>query len=174
MTFRDFQSNSVKDIIVAYVQRSILFHGGITLEGIFPETWNKFLLHFYLAEEKDRLIKYGSAQYFDIYCTSYDTIYVDSMKVWLERTREFYNETYEMNIKNLVGLYVMKDPQMGMDITGYGSFTGGSGGINLSPRDYTHPVTEDGIEGYPWLLAHEIGHVYNTIMSPQYVVWVSS
>jgi len=159
----DITSTSKKDIIVSYVEGQILISLGYYYcypdYGSFPPRWNQFLKYFYKANDVERIELNGQSENFDIYCSSRDTMYVDSMLVWLERTRDFYKTSYEMEFNNRFNMCVLYDEQTGMDITGYDNFNGGSGGLNISPHNFY-----DGIEGYPWLLAHEFGHVFNDYM----------
>jgi hypothetical protein len=117
------------------------------------------LYYFYTADDVERIELNGQSENFDVYCSLRDTEYTDSMLVWLERTLEFYKTAYEMEFNNRFNMVVLYDEQTGMDLTGYDFFNGGSGGLNISPHNFY-----DGIEGYPWLLAHEFGHVFNDYM----------
>ena len=163
LTLRDFNKNSQKDILTAYYEWSYMFSGyGIYwYPGTFPDTWKHFLYYFYTTnDDAIQIKKYDQSENFDIYCSSRDTMYTDSMKVWLERTREFYVDSFQMEINIRYPLFVMYDEQTAMDITGLGGFSGGMGGFNLSP----HSFPDIRNYGYGWLLAHEFGHVFNSLM----------
>jgi hypothetical protein len=64
-----------------------------------------------------------------------------------------------MEFNNRFNIVVLYDEKTGMDLTGYDGFNGGAGSLNISPDN-----NPEGIEGYPWLLAHEFGHVFNDYM----------
>jgi hypothetical protein len=107
--------------------------------------------------------KYAEGKNFDIYCSTRDTMFLDSIKVWLQRPLQYYIDSFQMNIYNRFNLVILYDEKTGMDLTGYDNFNGGAGGNSgvrgISPHNFWN-----GIEGYPWLLAHEFGHVFNNLM----------
>jgi len=161
--FENIHNSSEKDIVVSYVEGQLLIVLGYRYSeapyGSYPPIWNNFLTYFYDTTDVVQIKKYDESQNFDIYCSSRDTAFTDSMKIWLERTRQFYVDSFQMEINIRYPLIVLYDEQTGMDLTGYDNFNGGAGSLNISPHNFY-----DGIEGYPWLLAHEFGHVFNNLM----------
>lgn len=155
-------NTSEKDIMVSYVEGQILCSEGYNCFAPFSSytyIWNNYLSHFYDTTNVVQIKKYGESPYFDIYCSSRDTMYIDSIEVWLERTRQFYVDSFQMQINNRNHIVVCHDFETTADLTPWGGFNGGCGQLNISPQNYY-----DGIKGYPWLLAHEFGHVFNDLM----------
>lgn len=162
LSFRNFHATSEKDILTAYFEWSALFCGykGIYWQyGTFPETFRNFLYYFYTCSDTIQIKKRDQSENFDIYCSVRDTMYTDSMKVWLERTRAFYIDSFQMDINVRYPLLLMYDEKTGMDLTGYDDFNGGSASICISPNSFW-----SGLDGYNWLLAHEFGHIFNSLM----------
>jgi len=161
LSFRNFNNTSGKDILVAHYQYLQLFHG-YGIYWYYGQIWNteiKFYYYFYTAPDDIRIMKYDESENFDIYCSSRDTMYIDSFKVWLEQTRQIYIDSFQMEINVRYPLLVMYNEQTGMDLSGYDDFNGGSASLNISPHNFW-----SGLEGYNWLLAHEFGHVFNSRM----------
>jgi hypothetical protein len=161
LSFRNFNNTSEKDILVAHYQYLQLFQG-YGFYWYYGQIWNaeiKFYYYFYTAPDDIRIMKYAESDNFDIYCSSRDTMYIDSFKVWLEQTRQFYKDSFQMEINVRYPLLVMYNEQTGMDLSGYDDFNGGSASLNISPHNFW-----SGLEGYNWLLAHEFGHVFNSLM----------
>ncbi|QGY47458.1 T9SS type A sorting domain-containing protein [Maribellus comscasis] len=164
--FKSITNTSEKDISVAYIEYQILLCGGYRNcnkwdYGPLPDTWKNFLIYFYTTGDDDvQIKKYDESENFDIYCSARDTMFIDSMKTWLERTRTFYIDSFQMDINVRFPLVIVYDEKTGMDLTGYGDFNGGSGGINISPHNFWGGFDD----GYDWLLGHEFGHVFNDLM----------
>lgn len=158
-----FGGTSQKDIIVSYVEGQIvcsLDYFGTAPHGSFPPIWNNYLVYFYDTTDVVRIKKYASSENFDIYCSSRDTMFIDSFFVWLDRTRQFYIDSFQIEVNRKYNLVIYYDEKTGMDMTGYDNWNGGSGGMNISPHNF-------GLEDFPWLLAHEFGHVCNGIIYPE-------
>lgn len=161
-----FNSTSQKDIIVSYVEGQIicsLDYFGEAPYGSYPPIWNNYLTYFYDTTDVVRIQKYATSENFDVYCSSRDTAHIDSFLVWLNRTRQFYTDAYQMEINRKYNLVIYYDEKTGMDMTGYDNWNGGAGGLNISPDNY--PDYRGG--GYKWLLAHEFGHVFNSLIYPE-------
>ena len=159
-----FGGTSEKDMIVSYVEGQIVCtfdYNGVAPYGSYVPIWNNFLTYFYDTTEVVQIKKYASNEHFDIYCSARDTMHIDSFFVWLERPRQFYIDSFQMLVNRKYNLVILYDEQTGMDLTGYGDWNGGTGGLNISPQNY--PDYRGG--GYRWLLAHEFGHVYNSLMA---------
>lgn len=161
--FTSIHNSSEKDIAVSYVEGQILLTLGYRYceapYGSYPPIWNNYLTYFYDTTDNVQIKKYDASENFDIYCSSRDTMFIDSMKVWLEKTRMFYVDSFQMEINVRYPLLIMYDEQTGIDLTGYDNFNGGSASLNISPHNFW-----GGIEGYNWLLAHEFGHIFNSLM----------
>ena len=161
-----FSKTSQKDIIVSYVEGQIiglLDYFGTAPYGSYPPRWNNFLVYFYDTTDVVRIKKYASSENFDIYCSSRDTMFIDSFFIWLERPRQFYINSYQIEVNRKFNLVIYYDEKTGMDMTGYGNWNGGAGGFNISPHNFWGGP----YDGYDWLLGHEFGHVYNSIMYPE-------
>ncbi|MFC0875839.1 choice-of-anchor J domain-containing protein [Saccharicrinis sp. FJH2] len=160
-----FSRTAQKDIIVSYVEGQIvclLDYNGTAPYGSFEPIWNNFLIYFYDTTDVVRIKKYASSDNFDIYCSSRDTMFIDRFFEWLEQTQQFYIDSFRLEINRKYNLVIYYDEKTGMDMTGYDNWNGGSGGLNISPHNFP-----DGIDGFPWLLAHEFGHVYNSVLCPE-------
>ncbi len=163
LTFKNFSNSSEKDFLVAHYQFLLLFQGYKEIywfHGNFASTEIHFFYYFYTAPDDIQIQNYDSSENFDIYCSSRDTMFIDSMKVWLERTRQFYVDSFQMEINVRYPLLVMYDEKTGMDLTGYEDFNGGSGSICISPINFWGSIDD----GYDWLLYHEFGHIFNSLM----------
>lgn len=158
----NIHNSAEKDIAVSYVEGQILIPLGYRWAeapyGSYPPIWNNYLTHFYKSAEEVRIKKYGESLNFDIYCASRDTIFIDSVKIWLEETRQYYIDTFQVEINHRSHICIFSQ-EVGAILTQSSDFNGGSGAINISPYDFY-----DGFEGYPFLIAHEFGHVYNDLM----------
>jgi len=64
-----------------------------------------------------------------------------------------------MDFNTRFHICIYYDEQTGIEMTGFDNFNGGAGALNISPHNFY-----DGIEGYPFLIAHEFGHVFNDFM----------
>ncbi len=156
-------NTSVKDMVVSIVEAQILFGGFFEIkpdEYYMRTFWDKYLTHFYDTTDVVQIKNYASDEYFDIYCSSRDTMYIDSLFMWLNNTREFYVDSFQTPCANRYPLVIIYDQPTATDLTGQDreSGFGGSGALNISPNEW-------GVEDYDWLLAHEYGHVYNSAMS---------
>ncbi len=151
-----FKNTSDRDIIISYLELDLIGGGYWNWppdEGR-EVIWNNYLTYFHDTTEVVQIKKYGVSEYFDIYCSSRDTMFMDSLKVWLERTRQFWVDSFQVQINNRFGLIILFDEKTGMDMTGFDRFNGGAGGLVISPHYW-------GIESYPWLLAHEFSHTFS-------------
>jgi len=100
--------------LVAHYQYLQLFQGYAYIywyHGTLSNPEKKFFYYFYTAPDDIQIKKYDQSENFDIYCSSRDLMYVDSMKVWLERTRAFYVDTFQMEIHVRYPLLLMYDEQ---------------------------------------------------------------
>jgi len=161
-----FSGTYEKDIIVSYVEGQIV--GLLDYYGTAPysshiERWNKHLIYFYDTTDVVRIKNYASNEHFDIYCSSRDTMFIDSFFVWLERPRQFYIDSFQIEVNRKFNLVIYYDEKTGMDMTGYDNWNGGAGGLDISPHNFWGGP----YDGYDWLLAHEFGHVYNSIINPE-------
>jgi hypothetical protein len=152
-----------KDIAISYVEGQILLRTGYRgcrpHNDYYTDTWNNYLTYFYDTTNVVQIKKYDESENFDIFCSSRDTMFIDSVKVWLEKTRQYYIDSYQMEINHRSHICILYDFQTTVDLTWYGGFAGGGGALNISPHNFY-----DGIGGYPYLLAHEFGHVFNDFM----------
>ena len=87
-------------------------------------------------------------------------MYIDSMKVWLEKTRSLYIDSFQIDIKVRYPLLVMYDEKTGMDLSGYDDFNGGSASLIISPTNFWGGF----YNGYNWIIGHEFGHIFNDLM----------
>ncbi len=161
-----FSSTYEKDIIVSYVEAQIvglLDYNGTAPYGSHIPRWNKHLIHFYDTTDVVRIKKYASNENFDIYCSARDTMFIDSFFVWLERPRQFYIDSFQIEVNRKFTLIIYFDEKTGMDMTGYDNWNGGAGGMNISPHHFGFGI----YDRYNGLLAHEFGHVYNSVMAPE-------
>jgi hypothetical protein len=162
--FTNYPNTSEKDIVTAFVESNILFGGyrrcNLWYYEWIPLGWEKFLYYFYTTPvDTEQIKKYDECEYFDFYCSSLDTMFIDSMKVWLNQTRNYYVDSFEMELNVRIPMVIL-DQKTGSDITESADFNGGSGNINISPRDFWGGFDN----GYDWLLGHEVGHVFNDFM----------
>jgi len=161
-----FSGTYEKDIIVSYVEGQIvglLDYNGTAPYGSHIPRWNKHLIHFYDTTDIVRIKKYASNENFDIYCSARDTMFIDSFFVWLERPRQFYIDSFQIEVNRKFNLIIYFDEKTGMDMTGYDNWNGGAGGMNISPHNFWGGP----YDGFDWLLAHEFGHVYNSVIYPE-------
>ena len=161
-----FSNTYEKDIIVSYVEGQIvglLDYNGTAPYGSHIPRWNKHLIHFYDTTDIARIKKYASNENFDIYCSARDTMFIDSFFVWLERPRQFYIDSFQIEVNRKFNLIIYFDEKTGMDMTGYDNWNGGAGGMNISPHNFGFGI----YDRYNGLLAHEFGHVYNSVISPE-------
>lgn len=161
---QSIQESPEKDIAVSYVEGQILLYlgyGGTEAPySSYPYVWNNYLTHFYDTTAEVQIKKYAESEHFDLYCSSRDTVYIDSMKIWLERTRQYYVDSFRMEIDVRYPLIVIYDEESTAELTTYGGFNGGGGCLNISPDNFWGGF----YDGYDWLLAHEFGHVFNDLM----------
>jgi hypothetical protein len=160
-----FNGTSQKDIIVSYVEGQIvglLDYYGTAPYSSYQMIWNNHLIYFYDTTDVVRIKKYASNDNFDIYCSSRDTMFIDSFFVWLERPRQFYIDSFQIEVNRKFNLIIYYDEKTGMDMTGYDNWNGGAGGMNISPHNFGFGI----YDRYNGLLAHEFGHVYNSVMYP--------
>ena len=162
--FTDYINTSEKDIVTAFVEYDILLHGGYRHCNYWyydwiGEEWEKFLYYFYtIPDNTEQIKKYDECEHFDFYCSPQDIMFIDSMKVWLNQTHNYYVDSFEIELNIQVPIVIL-DQKAGSELTGSPDFNGGSGNINISPRDFF-----GGFESYNWLLGHEVGHVFNDFM----------
>ena len=159
-----FKNTSDRDIILSYTESQLIGGGSYWNEppnAGWEKAWNTHLTYFHDTTDVVRIKKYAESENFDIFCSSRDTMCIDSFKVWLERTRKFWIDSFDVQINNRYSLIILYDEKTGMDITGFNHWNGGAGGLNISPHNFYHPVAGDGLQGYPWLLAHEFSHCFS-------------
>jgi hypothetical protein len=157
-----------KDIAVSYVEGQVLlylgYRGTEAPYSSYPYVWNNYLTFFYDTTAEVQIKKYAESEHFDLYCSARDTMYIDSMKIWLERTRQFYVDSFQMEIDVRYPLIVIYDQESTAKLTSYGGFNGGGGSLNISPDNFWGGF----YDGYDWLLAHEFGHVFNDLMYDEF------
>ena len=151
--FKNIPNSSEKDILASYAEGQIVMLG---YNADYTPAWNVFLTYFYDTTDEVQIKKYGVSEHFDIYCSSRDIQYIDSIKAWLERTREYYVDTFQITLNERYPFIMFYDNKTGADFTGHTSFNGGEGRACISPTNFY-----DGIKGYPTLVSHEYGHEFN-------------
>jgi|GEM_PF-2044259 len=159
----DITQNNKKDLVVSYVEGQILCYLGYRYcapdYSSYTAIWNNYLTHFYDTTDAVQIKLYHTCENFDVYCSSRDTMYTEIISDWMERTLLYYKDSFEMEFNTRFHICIYYDEQTGIEMTGFDNFNGGAGALNISPHNFY-----DGIKGYPFLIAHEFGHVFNDFM----------